>query len=479
MIRYDYGPSSSQEMGESVHEARDGGYLVGADVFWREGGPSAGLIRLDAYGNIRWQKSYSRTGEDPFASLEETSGGGYFLATSGLEDVTYSPYTEDWALSIQKLDMDGNVTWQSVYGTSSDGPFRATVLETHDGGYLLAGGERGRSFFIKLDAERHVQWEKRYGQAWIATLPADDGGYVALLTDTPPGRRTLAKLDAYANVEWVKTYDMRVDLRSMQKTRDGGFILAGFVAVDCLSCVDALDWQADLSVLKVDSRGEIQWQRAYGGLRFDAATKVLQTSDGGYVVLGYTDSSYIEVNGDGEVWLMKLDGNGNIQWQRTYGRQSTSDIRYEEKPFSIQQTADGGYIVAGLACAQGSAAPYGCDVLVLRLDSEGSIPGCPLMGSGPLGTDVTNITSASGTLEPLPSLWFKSLDSSPARISETNATANVECSYTPPFGIKMTMPETIVFVCIVILAAITSIVVIKRIGRRWSSAHKMNNAGNI
>jgi hypothetical protein len=465
MIRYDYGSSSNQEIGWSVHEARDGGYLVGADVLWREGGPSTGLLRLDADGNIRWQKSYHRTYQDPFASLETTSNTGYVLATSGLEAVQTSPYTEYWALSIQKLDMDGNVDWQSVYGTTNDGPYRATVLETHDGGYLLAGGAMGWSFFVKLDTERHVQWAKEYVQAWDATLATDDGGYIALVTDIggSSGRAALAKLDADGNAQWMRTYDRRVNLRSMQKTRDGGFILAGYITVGCSTCQDALKWQTDLSVLKVDSKGEIQWQRAYGGPRYDAATKVLQTSDGGYAVLGYTDSSYLEINGDGEVWLIKLDGNGNMQWQRTYGRQSTSDIRYEEKPFSIQQTNDGGYVVAGLACSQGSAAPYGCDVLVLRLDAEGSIPKCPLMGSAKLATDVANITTASGTLESWPpENLFKSLSSEPARTSETNATANVECSYTPSHGIEMTTPVMIVLACVGIAGATISLVIIKR-----------------
>jgi hypothetical protein len=279
-------------------------------------------------------------------------------------------------------------------------------------------------------------------------------------------------LDAYANVQWVKTYDRRVNLRSMQNTRDGGFILAGYITVGCSTCEDALKWQTDLSVLKVDSKGEIQWQRAYGGPRYDAATKVLQTSDGGYAVLSYTDSSGLEINGDGEVWLIKLDSSGNIQWQRTYGRQSTSNIRYEEKPFSIQQTTDGGYVVAGLACSEGSAAPYGCDVLVLRLDTEGSIPKCPLMGSAKLATDVTNITTTSGTsLESWPvEDLFKPLSSDPARTAETNATANVECSYTPPLRVTMITPETIVLACVAIVAATASVVLIKR--RVVKSSHR-------
>jgi hypothetical protein len=376
--------------------------------------------------------------------------------------VQTSPYTPNWDLSILKLDADGSTEWQSVYGTTNDGPYGASVLETHDRGYLLAGGAMGWSFFIRLDAERRIQWLKEYGIAWAATLATSDEGYMALLTDSSSGRAALAKLDADGDVRWVKTYGRTVALRSMQQTQDGGFILAGYITVGCATCEDALKSQTDVLALKVDSGGEIQWQRAYGGPRYDAATKVLQTPEGGYAVLGYTDSDYLEISGDGDVWLIKLDRSGNIQWERTYGRQSTPNARYEEKPFSIQQTADGGYVVAGVACSQAG----GCDVLVLRLDAEGNIPKCPLMGSARPAADETNITAASGTIELLPNFGFTSIRSDPARTAETNASTTVECFHAPPLGIEMITPEMIVFACIAIVAATASVVVLKRMSAR-------------
>jgi len=478
-MRYDYGPSSYQDIGWSVRKTRDGGYIVGTEALWREGGPNIGLIKLDADGNIGWQRSYHRTLEDRFASLQIASDAGYILAASGGEVVQTSPYTEDWDLSILKLDMDGNIDWQSVYGTTNDGPYGATVLETRDGGYLLAGGAMGWSFFIKLDAERRIQWQRRYWGIWGATQATSDGGYIALLAEEMSSRSgALAKLDPDGNVQWVKTYDRTVGLRSMQQTEDGGIILAGYITADCPTCEDALKWQTDVSVLKVDSEGEIQWQRAYGGPRYDAATRVLQTLDGGYAVLGYTDSDYLEISGDGDVWLIKLDGDGNIEWQRTYGRQSTPDTRYEEKAFSMQQTADGGYVVAGVACSQGTVEAGGCDVMVLRLDAEGNIPKCTLIGSARSAVDVTNITVAVGSLtaDPSPSrLDLTPVAAHTAETTETNATAVLECSYTPRLATEMITPETIVFACVAIVGVAASVIVFKWMRGRRALAHKINN----
>jgi hypothetical protein len=118
--------------------------------------------------------------------------------------------------------------------------------------------------------------------------------------------------------------------------------------------------------LKLDSTGNVTWQKTYGGESYDGAYSIHQTSEGGYIVAGYTESFGA---GSHDFWVLKLDSTGNVTWQKTYGGTNW------EQAYSIQQTSEGGYIVAGYTRSFG-AGSY--DFWVLKLDSNGTIPECPL-----------------------------------------------------------------------------------------------------
>ncbi len=118
---------------------------------------------------------------------------------------------------------------------------------------------------------------------------------------------------------------------SIQQTSDGGYIVAGYTESFGAGDFDA--W-----VIKLDAKGNVQWQKTYGGKDDDEAYSIQQTSDGGYIVAGYT---YPLCASDWDAWVIKLDARGNVQWQKTYGGKD------DDEAYSIQQTSDGGYIVAG------------------------------------------------------------------------------------------------------------------------------------
>ena len=144
----------------------------------------------------------------------------------------------------------------------------------------------------------------------------------------------------------------------IQETDDGGYIVAGYTYSFGAG-------NEDIWVLKLDEDGNVEWQKTYGGSDEDWAHSIQQTSDGGYIVAGYT---YSFGAGEGDFWVLKLDENGNVEWQKTYGG---SDY---DRAKSIQQTDDGGYIVAGSTYSFG-AGYY--DFWVLKLDENGEIPNCP------------------------------------------------------------------------------------------------------
>jgi len=207
------------------------------------------------------------------------------------------------------------LVWQKTYygkGYASAG----SIQQTTDGGYIFVGstsnwgsGEKD-AWIIKLDPEGKIVWQKNYGG---------------------------------------KGYD---SAGSIQQTTDGGYILAGTTKSYAVGKFDA--W-----VVKLDSAGNVSWQKTYGGKGYDFSNSIQQTTDGGYILAGTTDSYGA---GKEDAWVVKLDSVGNVSWQKTYGGKK------DDSPRSIQQTTDGGYILAGGSGFNGAG-------WVVKFDSVGNISG--------------------------------------------------------------------------------------------------------
>ncbi len=180
--------------------------------------------------------------------------------------------------------------------------------------------------------------------------------------------------------EWAETYGgTGIDWAySIQQTSDGGYVVAG-------STSSFGDTYGDVWILKLDSNGDIEWQKTYGGDDWDLANSIRQTSDGGYVVAGRTLSFGA---GYRDVWILKLDSNGDIEWQKTYGGDNGETIS------SIQQTSDGGYVVAGVTGSFGAGLS---DFWILKLDSNGNIPGCQYSQDTNAQVTDTTITPATSS----------------------------------------------------------------------------------
>jgi hypothetical protein len=170
-------------------------------------------------------------------------------------------------------------------------------------------------------------------------------------------------------VVWQKTYgkDRNESINSVRQTKDGGYIAAGTIEVVTRFVVD------DAWVLKLDTDGNIVWQKAYGLEDNDGFSSIEQTKDGGYVAAGYT------VHGtSSDILVLKLKSNGDIDWQKSYG----GDSRASE----IHQTDGDGYIIAGNTEKLG-AGDY--DGLILKLDAQGEVSWQKTYG----GNDADNATS--------------------------------------------------------------------------------------
>ncbi|MFZ8804377.1 MAG: Ig-like domain-containing protein, partial [Candidatus Calescibacterium sp.] len=304
-------------------------------------------------GYSLWARVYGGPGDDFNYEFKRTSDGGYIIVGQ-----TFSFGAGDGDLLVMKLDSNGNIQWQKTYG----GPghdWAYDVEETQDGGYIVGGGTGSFGaggwdmWILKLDSYGNVQWQKTYG-GWGVKYVHDlaktsDGGYIVVggTTSYGAGDRDIwvLKLDSQGNVQWQRTFGSSLfDWgHKVVQTSDGGYIISGSTSFG-LGFLGG-GWGYDIWILKLDCHGNIQWQKTYGGWSLDVEGVFQQTSDGGYILGGFTQSFGF---GPQDMLIIKLDSRGNIQWAKTYGGMGG------EIGFYIRQPQDGGYIVSGSTSSFGT-----------------------------------------------------------------------------------------------------------------------------
>ncbi|MEO9870881.1 DUF4493 domain-containing protein [Ekhidna sp.] len=176
------------------------------------------------------------------------------------------------------------------------------------------------------------------------------------------------KFDINGQIQWKKLIgnSFADAINSVAETSDGGYILGGYTASSPFA-------PADVWIVKLDDNGNIQWQRSFGGSRFDIAVSVVQTLDGGYIFAGHSNSldGDLFVNlGGYDYWIVKLTDTGAIQWQKSYGGTSN------DFAVVIRQTSDGGFYVGGSSLSRDGnvSIPIGLyDFWILRLDPQGNL----------------------------------------------------------------------------------------------------------
>ena len=337
--------------------------VIGAVLFW--------IIPCEA----TWIRTYGGTASDDAYFVRQTSDGGYIVAGQTLSFGAGD--TDAWLL---KLDSEGNMMWQKTYGGTGFDSAYSVQQTSPDGGYIVAGQTYSSGagdqdiWLLKLTANGDIVWQKTYGGgAWdFANFvqQTSDGGYIVAggTSSFGAGEKDvwLLKLDENGIVTWQKTYGGVTfeSATSVQQTSpDGGYIVVG-------TTVTFGAGEKDVWLLKLDANGDVTWQKTYGGTAGDEGYSVQQTSDGGYIVAGGT-RSFGEGNYD--IWLLKLDGGGDIVWQKTYGGNAW------DYPYSVQQTSDGGYIVA----AETGSFSGSRDAWLLKVDSTGNVTWEKIYGGTP------------------------------------------------------------------------------------------------
>ena len=378
---------------QSVQQTPDGGYilagfsysdlsgdkteaLIGNSDYW--------VVKVNSAGTIEWQNTIGGSSYDDLYSAQQTSDGGYILAGrsySGISgdktEASYGGY-DYW---IVKLTNTGDIEWQHAIGGSGDDNLWSAE-QTIDGGFILGGystsgisGDKTEAaigladyWVVKLDNNGNIEWQNTIGGSntdyLVTAHQTADNGYIlgGYSISTLSGDKTEAtigvydfwvlKLNSTGSILWQNTIggNSTEYLRSIEQTTDGGYILGGpsysGVGGDKTEAnFDGGEFK-DYWVVKLNSNGNIVWQNAYGAVGDDVLGAIRQTSDGGYIAGGYSNSG---ISGDKseaclgnyDYWVIKLSSSGAIQWQNTIGGNSADYLN------SLHQTTDGGYILGG------------------------------------------------------------------------------------------------------------------------------------
>jgi len=287
------------------------------------------LINAVGASSQMWSRTYGDEEQEVAQSLVETSDGGYAIAGYKRFYRASDDFWEDFWLV--KTDRYGNLEWNRTYGGLGY-EYAHSLVGTSDGGYAIAG-HKTSIYSSSIYSSDYDFW--------------------------------LIKTDANGNMEWNQTYDeRRLDYASsVVETSDGGFAIAG-VAWYFPNMPIGNSW-----LVKTDANGNLEWNRTYGEPDYGYWNSMVQTSDGGYALAGYTSSS--PAGGgvtNNDVWLAKTDAFGNIEWNQKYGGLEDDDAN------SLIVTSDGGYALAG---STGSFGAEDYDFWLIKTDEYGIIPEFP------------------------------------------------------------------------------------------------------
>jgi len=364
----------------------DGGYIVAGMSMSNDvdvvsgnfGGNDIWVTKLNSNGTLDWENHFGGTEDDHAYSIQQTADGGYIIAgytqsnNNDIATVANHGGKDYWVI---KINSTGSLIWETAYGGTGE-DIAYSVRQTSDGGYIVAGisdsndgdvssGNHGYqdAWVIKLTSSGAITWERSIGgssqDVFNSIIQTSDGNYVcAGYSGSSDGDLSyslgakefwIVKLNSSGTaLIWSKSYggDDVENAQSIVQTADGGFAVAGW-ASDNSGDVTGHHGFWDYWVVKLDGYGDLQWQKSFGGSDIDVAYAIKQTADGGYIVGGYSGSNDGDVSNPkglgwsgGDYWIVKLKSTGELVWEKSIGGSN------EDYLFSLDETPDG-YILFG------------------------------------------------------------------------------------------------------------------------------------
>ncbi len=336
---------------------------------------------IEFQGELEWVRNFGGSGEDPGRAIIPTSDGGYAILgyTNSIDGDIVGKSMEVNDYWLLKLDADGNLQWNRTYGGSKDDKGQS-LAQTQDGGYILTGyamsddgdGSKNEGFhdnwILKLDATGNIEWEQSFGFSGhdhsYDIIQTEDGGFFFIgflditaaradgytgkgsyLTRHGVGEFWGTKIDAQGNLQWRRYFGGTNNDRAhgVVQADDEGFVLAGFSESDDFD-ISNTKGSYDFWVVKLTKTGEFVWEHSFGGSGIEISYDIAKTQDDSYVITGNTFSDDTDIsnnNGDSDFWMINIGDDGDLIWERTYGGSQFDAAQ------GVNASQDGGFIIAG------------------------------------------------------------------------------------------------------------------------------------
>ena len=329
------------------------------------------------------------------SSVLKTDQG--YVSAGYAKSIALPDYHGGGDMWIVSLDAAGKTLWQKCFGGSNE-ERAEDIKQTSDGGYIVAGWTRSingdvgdnngnaDAWIVKLASDGTIIWENNFGGSKDdfakSIVEVSDGGYLlAGSTNSSNGDVSgnhgdrdawIVKLDSGGNISWQKcfgggSYD---EFYSVLETTDGAFVAAG--KTDSVNGdVSKNNGMSDAWIVEIDTNGAIIWEHSFGGTGSETAYTVQETIEGGFVFAGYTQSSdLVGFRGYRDAWVVKMSSAGILDWQKCLGGTNIEEF------FGVQTTSGNGYILSGYSFSQDGDVTENkgiCDAWVVKLNSGGSI----------------------------------------------------------------------------------------------------------
>jgi hypothetical protein len=365
------------EGGRALCATRDDGYLVVGYTF-ATGAPDADIlvIKTDAMGDMIWSRRFGGAGTEYGNACMEIDDGYLILGYT----TSFGAGSKD--LYLLKIDNEGNEVWSKTFGGQS-WDVGTAICKAGDSDYFVCGfthslgyGEED-IYLLRIDAQGVAIWYRTFG-GWRIDIPysihsTKDGGCVIAASSGSHSANTdfyLAKFDSVGEREWTQFFEATGEhghgfdwCKGSSPAGDGGWIVTGYS--DCNDMMDVV-------VVKTDSLGNKQWLTSFGNKPFyDYGNAVCMTGDGGYVVAGITKSMVRPTEHDkriydNDVYVVKLDTEGHIIWERTIGEKGVGWAN------GIHMDPDGDFVIIGHTSSGENGS---LDVLLMKLDGQAGSAG--------------------------------------------------------------------------------------------------------
>lgn len=382
---------------------------------------------------LQWKQFLTGNSSDyPRNVLSAPGGGHLFCGWSASTDGLFAGQHGMLDFYLAKTGDNGQVEWLKTYGGSKR-EYAGTVANCTDGGYVFCtgsqsangdvGGNQGKYDYwvVKVDGNGDIQWERSFGGSkddfGNALVQTTDGGYLVVgESKSTDGDISVhhdgsdiwvLKLDGAGNLEWERSLGgSRYDAPSaVVEATDGGYVIAGVSTSKDGDVTGPVNGGYEGWVVKVDGAGSVVWQRILGKAGDDHLNDIQQTSDGAYILTGSTKQEDATSYYDWDLWLLKMDDDGNVLWEQELGDAGT------ESGSSVRECSDGGFVVAGLEGEYREIFGQNeVDVLVLKTDGQGQEEWSKSFG-GPLEDQSTScLVDADGSIVVLAQTQFGSTD---------------------------------------------------------------------